>query len=1372
MTESHANLTPLDRLVLGTYPYPIAVNYRQMLDARYWPVKVLLGIRVFEYTVRILSLCAISQYVSGDAASMKDKTLNQLLIERLARASMGTWKQMFFDILKAYAGRREQLFVTEMYDLYWDTSRSPHRKRPGVYEPFDKIIGERNRLVHEMIFPGSDDEWVSLGRRIVSLTQEVLNLASFFQGYDLLSILARRGDGYAYTLFKGERIVTLTGRLASEQELTPNWFYLGHQNSRFLRLHPLFLGWEEERMSELLESCVRDAALFDKFSSRSVSYVATVLQKTFDRKELVPEFEQAVYENIRMLKRTRHEAPQLTWNLLHAVAVENIEHCFGDLKSRYCRDRYLQRQEAKRAFHDFIASDKKLFVVVGKSGVGKSSFFLSIVDENVGMDDVCFLLFDANSIRLGPDQRLTEKLGEHFKEYVSLRRLDGNGGSILDSEVDAVNFLAEIDRIVDIDSRKVVLVIDAINEHSNPYLLFDRIKEMIEQNPKRWLKVAVSSRPEVWDKLSKHVILPGGWFFASSRHSATGVSLIGDRCSVELRPFTEQERPLVFDLYRGPFKIQTYYEELSPEIREVIADPLALSLIAETNRNRRIPEHLDPREIYRLYVEHLLTSEPPRLREADVEFLESEIMPLLVDVDKAVYRRGVAASDLHNRRTRDGRSLVDFVNSEAVITEANRHNLVQAGSPVEEKIEDESPLSDGTLVCQSFINLRDVEIIVKKGEGSDYELGFLYERFYEHFAGKRLQYLATQEGDKAAFFARMIAITKEHHFLWGGVKNALIGDAKELVSSAHRDRFGKNAPTTPFTEKSITAGMATLRSLCFSQDTRVKEMLVDALCDLGRDGPQWRAAVEKLLSSIVIQRKKPSLAARWTARLRSRVAGEDVVLRNAKKIAVEVGSVLGFRELLQAALLDDYSTVRAAAVRYSYHLWERDRAPGFQIVHWLADSVAHGFIPNLRAFEGVFVLSLTILFDHPEDTEVRSQLQKAWRVIIDKFLGVNASASRWSSVARTFVRELIFRLAASIIFKLAKDLPKYVIINLPDAEEFFKLPKEDKQLYRRLAQYIECKGSYDHERMKLDLCSALSFRNLHIEGVNLMALVAHLTEDPVSFVPFMEEVREIARHDPVPSPWVSTVPFLLQTLLDRDPNNDLAHDLFVTSVKLQQEYYVAHSHVPGKERTQVYKAPYASFLGPSAMYDSERYNSQGKEKRMADFIRGRVMDALERRDAVFFDYLLDTELQLVGLEMKKPAVALEVVSMFFSRLDFSREGEDREIVDMTERFLARLRLSFPAEVDDFLEDQRADEEFSLRVRTNEPVETVGGLIGLRSWFFARDTVIQHSPSLRAVLIRIMAQAADCKDFKAWADYFIRELINLAYGKDILRRTSR
>src|SRR4051812_2403759 len=137
MTEQRKDLTGLDQLVLSSYPYPIAIAYRKALEAPDWEKKIEWALKTFEYGLRTLTLSILSQYLNRDQDQVDDPELNALLYENLSRgATLGTWKRIFFTCIEAYGNRRDLFFMTELYDLYWNSKYRPHRKHSN----FGKIV--------------------------------------------------------------------------------------------------------------------------------------------------------------------------------------------------------------------------------------------------------------------------------------------------------------------------------------------------------------------------------------------------------------------------------------------------------------------------------------------------------------------------------------------------------------------------------------------------------------------------------------------------------------------------------------------------------------------------------------------------------------------------------------------------------------------------------------------------------------------------------------------------------------------------------------------------------------------------------------------------------------------------------------------------------------------------------------------------------------------------------------------------------------------------------------------------------------------------------------------------------------------------------
>ena len=505
----------LDALVLTEYPYPIAANYKRLLDENDWEKKTRACIQVFEFGLRAIALGLISQYLIRDAEKISDPQLNNLLLTRLSRATLGTWNEIFFRALQAYEGRRELFFMPQLYDLYWDVSTSPRKKRKGIRAPFERLVQIRNDLAHG-IPPRNEIEWKSLFDESFSLLHQVLGHFTFLRNYDLIRIRWTEAGDYWYDIYTGLQVMSPSQPLRVEEPLTEGWFYLAKQENKFLELHPMIVFWEKE-LARAEKERVQDAAIFDRFRRTSVDYLATVLGERFNLTDrtLIAEFVHTVYYSIEKVKRIRREAMKLNWWLLKEVATRISLERIGDVRSKYRPELYLQRRQIRQSFDDFLASTKTCLVLIGTSGVGKSNLFLSLMDEYEDSSEVCTLMY--NGARFSADTSVSDALTRDFELYLRLEEFTG--------EHDIGDILFEISRIDNIARKKVVLLIDALNENPEAKNLLRRVDALVEANPYPWLKVVISSRPETWRTIKRGMRLAEHKYYHQEETGELGVEM-------------------------------------------------------------------------------------------------------------------------------------------------------------------------------------------------------------------------------------------------------------------------------------------------------------------------------------------------------------------------------------------------------------------------------------------------------------------------------------------------------------------------------------------------------------------------------------------------------------------------------------------------------------------------------------------------------------------------------------------------------------------------------------------------------------------------------------------------------------------------------
>src|SRR2546421_6299306 len=828
-------------------------------------------------------------------------------------------------------------------------------------------------------------------------------------------------------------------------------------------------------------------------------------------------------------------------------------------RGKYNQELYLPREAARQHVEAFLADPKKRgFVLVGKSGVGKSNFLLALAEElHQSRDDVCVLMYDGANLRIASSV-LTDVISQDFSDRVVL------------SGHPVHHIWQEIAKIDGMDERLVVVCVDAVNENAQATELLRQLDALV-QSPWPWLKVVLSSRPETWKEIKRGVKLAEVHYYQKPGTETLDVELEPFSYSEQMDPFTPHELPEVYSKYQEEFYLQTPYKMLSHELREILRDPLQLRLLAKTYQRQAIPEHVKVSTLIEQYVNTVLQREERR-------FVENQLVPLMV---------------------REG-------HYNNVITEAQ---LDAAGGALYDMIYSNQQLSNGQRMNQAFLNVCDADILVLQEQGTQQRIGFKYERFYEYFAGKRILGLSETQADRYAFFRALVEETAGKPFLWGAVRNALVEEAKRPNSE-------------------------TILKLCRTTQQQMKEMMVNMLITLGLDDPE---PVERILGNLLPQEKRATELQKIRQVVSKSAEAPDIV--NARKIAIEVASNLGISWVLQTAALQADPTIRAVAVRYTFHLWQHDREKGFHILEYVAQNAIHGLIPNFTAFESTMGLSAVIFFEHFNDETVRGRLQSIWREVIATILHIREESSRLGEIFREFLRERLLSFVITVIFRLFREFPSYSFMNEQGFEAFFQLDAAQKALYRRVVHYMDVEGNYPREQMEHDYLEVLKTNNLLLVSVEHTSLVAQACHAPLAFLPFLKKLFEEAKKDVNSYPHLSYIANSVSSILDRDPMIDEVFDFMVYVIEVGQEVYVRYPQaLPGTPC----KAPEAINLAPYTYHQHRRENTLRTDWR-TEWFEGRIQKALSQKKSDYFDVLLNRELSVVGIESQRPDIALDAL---------------------------------------------------------------------------------------------------------------------------------
>ena len=253
--------------ILYRYPYPIALTYHNADNAREVMAAHDQRIKLFEVTLKYLASIAIAQYVrqAGD-----DEKVN-LILRGLARPSLGQWNGFLRQVLTYYdqAGKRDALFIPEMYEAYFQKSR----ERPALCRAynalrnftqgrndsrltslslrqfFDQMINYRNKTVGHGVLTRAQCE--PLIEPLIEGLEEMLGQLAFLRDHRLVfieDVRLRRGK-YAHEMmsFMGStppmRMKAAYVADGPEEYKTEEQLYLCRRGEDvpLLSLHPLMI---------------------------------------------------------------------------------------------------------------------------------------------------------------------------------------------------------------------------------------------------------------------------------------------------------------------------------------------------------------------------------------------------------------------------------------------------------------------------------------------------------------------------------------------------------------------------------------------------------------------------------------------------------------------------------------------------------------------------------------------------------------------------------------------------------------------------------------------------------------------------------------------------------------------------------------------------------------------------------------------------------------------------------------------------------------------------------------------------------------------------------------------------------------------------
>jgi len=411
-------------------------------------------------------------------------------------------------------------------------------------------------------------------------------------------------------------------------------------------------------------------------------------------------------------KNRRPLTEPLTWEQLAKNARNGNERRISRALSTFNPTVYLPRDDTTAAFEDFLASDRSCFTLVGKSGMGKSHFLAWLTWEWSGQHpDVCLLLYDGE--RLNPGISLTDLVAQEVETWLTPEH--------------NLDIWGEIGRIEGIGNRHVVVGIDALDENKGePVALLQRIDELLRCSDYPWLKIVITCRSESWGIISHRVDLQEKRYYRPVGKDQAG-NVSWSVYSHEIRPFGADEFQRAYQEYRRRKPVLPALDDLQPEVRYALREPLLLRLVWEMER---IPEPFSVREIIPHYVHYLYVSK--RLDQEDICHLTDKLLPSMIQPQAYLNKLRVPAVELSQFDTR----------------------------------------------------LADAGILTIHRQERFCDIDFKHERFWDHYAGEYLFNQSPTPAVLANICLLAIQAIDVHPYMWGVMVNALLRVMDEYSSDS------------------------------------------------------------------------------------------------------------------------------------------------------------------------------------------------------------------------------------------------------------------------------------------------------------------------------------------------------------------------------------------------------------------------------------------------------------------------------------------------------------------------------------------------------------------------------------------------------------
>lgn len=332
--------------------------------------------------------------------------------------------------------------------------------------------------------------------------------------------------------------------------------------------------------AELPESELLKRVLVDQDLQNSITALKKFLAiflETIQRNDLLIQFSEIITSKYEGDKQPKTQSPE---ELVNTIRLKTEKLIASRYREKYNPEQYLDRNECKIHLDRFVQSNKKLLVLTGKAGSGKSSFVCNYSKTSSGRN--IFSLLDCSQIKADEKWNIETYINTtlgigSFNELESQLKpgLKKTGGNL-------------------------IIIFDAINENPQKENLLSQISKLAGRD-NELVKIVITCRLPIWDNIKRHLRIAPELEY----------NPIGPGSYVLLENYSNLELPEAFSKYASIFSIQTSYNSLSRKLKKLIEQPLFLKLVTETYKGKKIPADISLSEIFGQYLKTVILSRYP-----------------------------------------------------------------------------------------------------------------------------------------------------------------------------------------------------------------------------------------------------------------------------------------------------------------------------------------------------------------------------------------------------------------------------------------------------------------------------------------------------------------------------------------------------------------------------------------------------------------------------------------------------------------------------------------------------------------------------------------------------------------------------------------